>query len=158
MATKEQLEKALVAANAAGNKEHASLFAKELIKLRNAPQARVVENADTRGNIAQQLLQGGAMNFGDESMGSIANVYAKFMSMLDENAVSGITGKNDYDAINQHTAIQSVRDDLKSFEERNPGTALGAQVAGQLVTGVAGGAKLLGSGLVKNTQIGRAHV
>ena len=124
----------------------------ELIRRQGASanQPSGVENADTRGNIGQQFLQGAAFNAGDEAMGSIANMYAGFINMLDPNGVSGITGKNMYDDINQRTATQSVRDDLKAFETRNPKTALAAQIAGGLTSGGSGGAKVLGSQAIKN--------
>jgi len=108
------------------------------------------------GNLGQQIVQGAAMNFGDEAMGGIASMYAKFVNALtgdndDLNTqdISPITGKP-YDDFGWDTATNDVRRDLAAFEERNPVAAPIAQAGGSLLTGGYGGAKALGSQALKN--------
>jgi hypothetical protein len=107
------------------------------------PQEREVYDYKDQnaGNVVNSLLSGATFNLADEAMGGIAALYAKMYDAVTGND-SGIT----YDS-----AVQSVRDDQEAFAKRNPGIDLTAQVAGSLMTGGYGGAKLLGSQALKQT-------
>lgn len=91
------------------------------------------------GSIANSLLRGATFDLADEAMGGIATIYAK---MYDK-----VTGKDS--GITYSDAVKSVRGDQEAFAKRNPGTDLTAQIAGGLLTGGTGGAKVLGSQTLK---------
>lgn len=91
------------------------------------------------GNVGHSLLRGATFDMSDEIMGGIAASYAKMHDLVTGNK-SGISYED---------AVKSVRQDQEAFAERNPGIDLTAQLAGGIMTGGVGGAKVLGSQTLK---------
>jgi hypothetical protein len=115
----------------------------EAIKAKAKPMVQQRETYDYQdkdaGNIGHSLLRGATFDMSDEIMGGIAATYAKMHDMVTGNQ-SGIS----YNA-----AVNAVRGDQEAFAERNPGVDMAAQIAGGVMTGGVGGAKILGSQALK---------
>jgi len=102
-----------------------------------------------RGNIAQQILQGATFNASDEIEGALGSMFANFYSLLAGD--SEITGKSlaNEGTMGYDQGVELGRRDLDEFAERNPITAMAANIAGGLATGGVGAAKALGSQALK---------
>lgn len=86
------------------------------------------------GTIADSLGQGALFGFSDEIAGGVGAAVNSALNLLGKG-----TGESFGDA---YRGIRdSARDNAAAFAERNPGTDLGLQVVGGLVTGGAGAAR-----------------
>lgn len=90
----------------------------------------------------QQALQGATFNLADEAIGGIGSDFAKLFAKLQGLGPSEVTGE-EYD-LSEEVGQASVRQDMKEFEEENPKTSLGLNIAGAMTMPLAAGAKFLG--------------
>ena len=122
----------------------------------SAGPAQEEQSGGDSGNIADSILKGATMSLSDEAMGGIGAISSKFLNIFKDLtgmgpglAPSGITGE-DMSMQDMYTGTRDIaRRDEEAFAERNPNTALAAEIGGTLMTGGLGGAKVLGSQAIK---------
>lgn len=121
MATRAELETALVNADKAGDRNAARTLAlaiQEMDKPKN-------------GTIADPLGKGLSFGFSDELSGALGAIVGTF-----DDDLEGTTFGERYRGVRD-----AARGNAAAFEERNPGTALTAELAGGLLTGGVGAAR-----------------
>lgn len=144
MATIEQMEKAILLADSEDRQDDVD-FIKEMIL-----KARAAETPDKpntgQGSFLDPAAQGITMGLSDEIKGTGA-LFAKFFADITGQGLekSGITGedltyKDMYEGVRD-----STREDIASFEERNPKTALALEATGGLISGGVGAGRALGT-------------
>ena len=161
MADREKLLQALKNADAAASQgdesaaEDARKLAAMLANMDNktaTDQPQGDPRTSYAGGLAQQFLSGAAFQGGDEAMAGIANTYMGLYDMLAKTPLGesmGLTGPSDITGQSltagegYQTALSDIRADMEDFERRNPGSALTANIAGGLTTGIAAPLKLL---------------
>ncbi len=133
---------------------------KDVIEKQIAAMLDTYEGQDENaGNFGQQVLQGATFNLADEGMAAVAagsiktqELFSDFMDMLTGTKDTSLFGKEKnrksfgelYDQ-----GRNEFRSDMNKYERENPGKAFAGQLAGGLATGIASGAKVLGSQMVK---------
>lgn len=138
MPTKEQLERALIGADKAGDVEAARALASAL----KAGQYSDAAQPEPRGTIADAAGQGVTLGFADELAGLLGAIPA---------AISTGTG-----VVESYKGIRdAARENYQGYREANPGTALAAEVGGGLLTGGLGGGRAL-AGTAGRQMLGRA--
>lgn len=132
MATRTQLETALINADKAGDRGAARALALAIQDL-NKPKSQ-------KGTIADSLGQGLSFGFSDELAGVLGGIIGTF-----DDDLEGTTFGERYRGVRD-----AARGNAAEFAERNPGTALAAELGGGLLTGGAGLARA-GVGRAVNT-------
>ena len=124
-----------------------------------APSAPPTVGELNAGNVLDSAAQGVSLGFSDELAGFAGNIANSL-----NRGLHNLTGWSPMD-FTQGNAYEGVRDAARlnqaSFAERNPGTALAAEMAGGLLTGGAGVAKTGvlqgGKGLLQAAGLGAAQ-
>jgi hypothetical protein len=138
---RKRLEEALIAADAAGDVEAATVLANEIRKMDAAakPSAQS-QKKGRRGSIADPLAQGATLGFADELVGAIGATVGAFDPRL-----RGTTFGERYTGIRDQ-----ARQQKGEFEERNPKTALAAEIGGGIMTGGLGAKRAVGTQVAKS--------
>lgn len=110
------------------------------------------------GNVMQQALQGATFNLADEGMATAAAGTVKVVDTFNR-IFDSLTGKKDTSMFGKYEergfgelyeeGRDELRSDMRKYQRENPKTAMAAQLAGGLATGIASGSKILGSQMVK---------
>lgn len=113
--------------------------------------AQPEQAAPEGGTILNALGQGATFGFADELGAAGATLVGKMLPESMGGLPAGTPWKDAYTGIRDN-----IRQDTAAFAERNPGTAIAAEVAGGLATGGLGLAKLMptGANLVKTAAAG----
>jgi hypothetical protein len=133
MSDAQTLAAAFQAAKAAGDDVNARKFAEALVALQGAQEP---QRETTWKDPARAALQGATFGFADEIGSAVAAIPASI--------ATGTSPVSVYEDMQRQ-----VSDEQKSYAEANPGTALGLEVLGGLLTGGATGVKALPSLLGK---------
>lgn len=129
MATEEELSRALVNADRAGDVDAAKALAAEITRMRSAPQKSFPERAfGYVDNLVRQAANGITANYADEIAARANQIF----------------GRGDYTS---NVAEERARD--KAFEAENPVAATVANMAGAVAVPGVGAAKILGSQAVR---------
>lgn len=131
--SREQLEQALINADKAGDTEAAQALAQAL----RSYQARPANPAPSDGSFANSVANGMSFGLADELAGLGGAVVGSMLPESMGGLPSSVSFGDAYRGIRD-----AAREDKASFEQRNPVTAAVGEVAGSLLTGGAGIAKL----------------